>query len=330
VSDNTVEARVARFGDDYNAARTEIEKVIVGQTDVVDGVLTAVFASGHVLLEGVPGLGKTSLVRALAETLRLDFKRVQFTPDLMPSDVTGTRVLVESRDGHREFEFQRGPLFANLVLADEINRASPRTQSSLLEAMQERSVSDGVTTYELDPPFFVMATQNPLDMEGTYPLPEAQLDRFLFKLIVPFPAADTLAAVLERTTANEPPHASPVLERDAILEHQRLAREVVIASHVRDYVIRLTLATHPHSEHAPESVREYVAYGASPRGAQALELAAKVRALMDGRLNVDFDDVRAVALPALRHRVLLNFEGSAERVETDTLVADALAGVEAT
>ena len=327
MSEDAVEARVDRFVDAYNAAREQIERVIVGQTDVVDGVLTAIFASGHVLLEGVPGLGKTSLVRAVAETLRLDFKRVQFTPDLMPSDVTGTRVLVESADGRREFEFQKGPLFANLVLADEINRASPRTQSSLLEAMQERSISDGVTTYDLDPPFFVMATQNPLDMEGTYPLPEAQLDRFLFKLLVPFPTADTLAAILERTTANEPPHASPVLERDAIIEHQRLAREVVIASHVRDYVIRLTLATHPNSEHAPESVREYVEYGASPRGAQALELAAKVRALTDRRLNVDFDDVRAVALPALRHRVLLNFEGSAERVVTDTLVTDVLEAV---
>jgi MoxR-like ATPase len=327
VSDNAVAARVDGFVDAYNAARAEIEGVIVGQTEVVDGVLTAIFAAGHVLLEGVPGLGKTSLVRALADVLRLDFKRVQFTPDLMPSDVTGTRVLVESADGRRQFEFQKGPLFAHLVLADEINRASPRTQSSLLEAMQERSVSDGVTTYELDAPFFVMATQNPLDMEGTYPLPEAQLDRFLFKLLVPFPSADTIATILERTTSNEPPRAAPVLARETIIEYQRLVREVLIASPVRDYVIRLTLATHPHSDHAPESVREYVAYGASPRGAQALELAAKVRALMDRRLNVDFGDVRAVALPALRHRVLLNFEGSAERVISDTLVADVLESV---
>ena len=328
MSDNAVEARVDRFVDAYSAARDEIEGVIVGQTEVVDGVLTAIFAAGHVLLEGVPGLGKTSLVRALADVLRLDFKRVQFTPDLMPSDVTGTRVLVESSEGRREFQFQKGPLFANLVLADEINRASPRTQSSLLEAMQERSVSDGVTTYELDAPFFVMATQNPLDMEGTYPLPEAQLDRFLFKLLVPFPSAGTLATILERTTSNEPPHAAPILERDAIIEYQRLVREVLIASPVRDYVIRLTLATHPHCDHAPESVREYVAYGASPRGAQALELAAKGRALMDRRLNVDFEDVRAVALPALRHRVLLNFEGSAERVVPDTLVTDVLESVQ--
>ena len=317
-----VQARVSRFAERFESAQNEIEKVIVGQREVVRGVLIAVFAGGHVLLEGVPGLGKTSLVRALSQTLDLTFKRVQFTPDLMPSDITGTRLLVEQSDGRRAFEFQKGPLFANLVLADEINRASPRTQSALLEAMQERSISEGDTTHALDAPFFVMATQNPLEMEGTYPLPEAQLDRFMMKLRVPYPDAATLVEVLERTTRRESPSISPILDATAIIEMQALARSVHVESSVRRKLVNLVLATHPTNERSPDSVKEYAAYGA-----QSLELGAKVVALTDGRMNIAREDVEAVALACLSHRVLLNFEAAADRIDPDTLVNDALDSV---
>lgn len=326
MSEELLEKEVRAFQERFRAVREEVGKVIVGLDEVVEGVLIALFAEGHVLLEGVPGVGKTTLVRTLAAALRLSFKRIQFTPDLMPSDITGTRLLIEA-DGRRRFEFQKGPLFANLVLADEINRASPRTQSALLEAMQERSVSEGTTTHVLERPFLVLATQNPLEMEGTYPLPEAQLDRFFVKLLVPPPDADALTMILRRTATDETPEVTAVLDAPTLVAMQSLVRQVPVASSVRSYIVRLTLATHPRSESAPESIRRYVAYGASPRAAQAMELGAKVRALAAGRLNVAFEDVTAMALPVLRHRLLLNFEGVADRIPNDQLVGDVLKAV---
>ena len=298
----------------------EVGKVIVGQREVVRYVLIALIAGGHVLLEGVPGLGKTMLVRTLASALNLKFSRIQFTPDLMPSDITGTVILVEDEAGRRTFQFQPGPIFANLVLADEINRATPKTQSALLEAMQERTVTVSNTIHRLPRPFFVLATQNPIEMEGTYPLPEAQLDRFFFKLLVSFPRADELIDILNRTTAVGEPRAEPVADGETILAMGELARGLAVASPVMDYVARLVLATHPENPEAPDVVRRYVRYGSSPRGAQALVLGAKIAALLDGRFNVAIDDVRAVALPALRHRVILNFEGQAEGIQPDQVI----------
>jgi MoxR-like ATPase len=307
------------------AVEDEVGKLIVGQQEILREVLICLVAGGHALLEGVPGLGKTMLIRTIAETLDLDFSRIQFTPDLMPADITGTNILAEGERGAREFRFQPGPLFGNLILADEINRATPKTQSALLEAMQEASVTVANNTYKLQPPFFVLATQNPLEMEGTYPLPEAQLDRFLFKLIVRFPTAADLSEILARTTTTGLPKVKKAANGDEVVRMQALAREVPIASHVRDYVVRLLLATHPDSATAPTAVRKYVRYGASPRGAQAIVLAAKIRALLEGRLNVAFEDVRALAAPALRHRVVLNFEGEAEGISTDEVIEDVLA-----
>ena len=320
-----VRERCERFRDAYHRARDEIGKVIVGHTEVVDGVLAALFVGGNVLLEGVPGLGKTMLVRTLGEVLRLDFSRIQFTPDLMPADIIGTNVVSEDPDtGRRRFEFQRGPIFAQLVLADEINRATPKSQSALLEAMQERSVTVGGVVHTLEKPFFVMATQNPIEQEGTYPLPEAQLDRFIFKLNVGYSGLDDLLTIMDRTTGGEAPSVEPVLDGPAILDAQRLAREVVVAPHVAEYAARLVLATHPEGEHAPEITNRYVRVGASPRGAQALVLGAKVRALTEGRFHAAFEDVDAVAAQALRHRVVLNFEAEADRVDPDAVVAGVL------
>jgi len=304
------------------AARIEAEvgKVIVGQREVIRYVLIALIAGGHVLLEGVPGLGKTMLVRTLASALSLKFSRIQFTPDLMPSDITGTTILVEDEAGRRTFQFQPGPIFANLVLADEVNRATPKTQSALLEAMQERTVTVSNTIHRLPRPFFVLATQNPIEMEGTYPLPEAQLDRFFFKLLVSFPQADELIDILNRTTTVEEPRAEPVADGEAILAMGELARGLAVASPVMDYIVRLVLATHPENPEAPDIVRRFVRYGSSPRGAQALVLGAKIMALLDGRFNVAIDDVRAVAAPALRHRIILNFEGQAEGIQPDQVI----------
>jgi MoxR-like ATPase len=316
------------FRDDFAALRDEVAKVIVGQAEIIDGTLTALIAGGHVLLEGVPGLGKTLLVRTLAEALHLKFQRIQFTPDLMPADLIGTNVVLETPEGHRKFEFQQGPVFANLILADEINRATPKTQSALLEAMQERSVTVAGKTHELVRPFFVMATQNPLEMEGTYPLPEAQLDRFLFKLLVKFPSGAEIERILDRTTEGHDPHAEPIFDGQRIVALSRLARQIPIADELRRYGIALVLATHPDSEHATEMVRKYVRYGSSPRGAQALILAAKIRAILDRRYHVARDDLRAVAPPALRHRLILNFEGQAENVQADQIVEDILRTVE--
>jgi MoxR-like ATPase len=318
-------AAVAGFRADLDRLFTEIGRRLVGQTPIVEGVVAALLAGGHVLLEGVPGLGKTLLVKTLGEALDLSFSRVQFTPDLMPADVVGTNMIVE-HGGDRRFEFQRGPVFAHLVLADEINRATPKTQSALLEAMQEQSVTVGKQTYPLLPPFFVLATQNPIEMEGTYPLPEAQLDRFFSKLRVELPSRDELHDILDRTTGAVDPAVRPVLGRDRILEMRDLVRQVPVARPIQDYVVRLVEATHP-ARSAVAEVKKFVRYGSSPRGAQAVILAAKIRALSAGRFAPSFDDVRRAAPPALRHRVLLNFEGEAEGISTDAVLASIIAGL---
>ncbi len=327
-----------RFRADFAAVREQIGRAVVGHAEVVEGVLIALFAGGHVLLEGVPGIGKTLLVRTLARALDLSFSRIQFTPDLMPADVTGTTVVVESEaeggSRTRDFVFRPGPVFAQILLADEINRATPKTQSALLEAMQERSVTVAGTTHTLPDPFFVLATQNPIEQEGTYPLPEAQLDRFFFKLLVGSSTRADLAEILDRTATGRTTEVQRVLEAGAITAHQRLVRRVAIAPHVRDYAVRLVLATHPPTEayraeqarerFATPMVEKYVRLGASPRAAQALELGGKVAALLDGRAAVSIDDIRRVAPAALRHRIILNFEAEAEGVSTDAIVRNVL------
>ncbi|RYE78910.1 MAG: MoxR family ATPase [Myxococcales bacterium] len=320
MSEQATREDVAWFQGKIGKLREEIAKVIVGNREVVDGALTCLLAGGHALLEGVPGLGKTLLVRTLAQSLSLQFSRVQFTPDLMPADILGTTMIEEDAQGKKNFEFRRGPIFANIVLADEINRATPKTQSALLEAMAETSVTIGRTTHKLERPFLVMATQNPLESEGTYPLPEAQLDRFFFKLNVPFPGRDELKGILSRTTGDGQAQASPVVTQAEILKMQQLVRQVPVADHVQDLTVRLLQATHPDGPDAPAMVKQYVRFGASPRGAQAVLLAAKIRALFDGRFAASGDDVKSMALPALRHRVLLNFEGEAEGVRSDQVL----------
>lgn len=314
--------RVEEFGELYRRIREELGRVVVGQAEVVEGVLLAVFSGGHVLLEGVPGVGKTLLVKALAKVLGLQFSRIQFTPDLMPADVVGTTVLVQDPEGRRTLTFQRGPIFSQIVLADEVNRATPKTQSALLEAMQEYAVTVAGVSYPLDRPFFVLATQNPIEMEGTYPLPEAQLDRFLFKLRVPFPDAESVVEILERTTGSKLPEVRTVADAHTVLRMQALVREVLAASHVQAYVARLVEATHPHGPRPARAARRWVRYGASPRGAQALLLGAKARALACGRAHASTEDVRAVAPAALRHRLLLNFEAEAEGVDADQVVRE--------
>jgi MoxR-like ATPase len=317
-----VQKDVAQFAKDCGAIREEVGKMIVGHREIIDGVITAMLAGGNVLLEGVPGLGKTMLVRTLSQTLGLHFSRIQFTPDLMPTDILGTTILVEGDDGSKEFRFERGPIFANIVLADEINRATPKTQSAMLEAMQERSVTIGKETMTLQNPFFVLATQNPLEMEGTYPLPEAQLDRFLFKLQVRFPNLDELHTIMDRTTAGESPELEKVVNQERLVAMKAFASGVPVARHVQDYALRLLQATHPEHPSAPSMTKRYVRFGSSPRGAQGILKAAKVGALMDGRFNVSTDDIRAAALPALRHRVILNFEGEAEGIDADEIIAE--------
>jgi MoxR-like ATPase len=319
--------QIEKFREVYNGLREEIGKVIVGQQEIVDGTLNALFANGHVLLEGVPGLGKTLLVRTLSQVLDLSFNRIQFTPDLMPADVLGTNMVHETDDGKRAFEFQHGPIFAHLVLADEINRATPKTQSAMLEAMQERSVTVGGKIRKLDLPFFVLATQNPIDQEGTYPLPEAQLDRFFYKLLVGYPTAGELSEIVTRTTEGSSVQVSKVVDGATLIELQQLVQQVPVASHVKDYAIRLILATHPNTETALDITNQFLRFGSSPRGAQALLLGAKVRALTEGRFNVSFDDVAVVAPPALRHRLIVNFEAEAEGVTTDIVLDKIMAGV---
>jgi MoxR-like ATPase len=320
----SIQERAEQFRQAYGRLQAEIGKVIVGHSEIVHGVLACLFVGGHVLLEGVPGLGKTLLVRTLSQALDLKFNRIQFTPDLMPADIIGTNVIMESPDGKRVFSFQPGPLFAQIVLADEINRATPKTQSALLEAMQEHSITIGGTVHRLEEPFFVMATQNPIEQEGTYPLPEAQLDRFFFKLIVDYSGREEMAAILDRTTRAEWPKAEKVMDGSEIARWQQLVREVLVAPAVQDYAIRLVMATHPGGEFATAETNRYLRFGASPRGAQALVLAGKVRALLEARYNVSFEDIRRAYLPALRHRVLLNFEAQAENISTDTVLAQIL------
>jgi len=325
----TQDARVQDFVASFELLRAEVEKVIVGHRDVINHVLTGMFAGGHVLLEGVPGLGKTLLIKTLAEGLELSFSRIQFTPDLMPADIIGTNIIVEDADGRKHFQFQQGPIFAHILLADEINRATPKTQSALLEGMQEASVTVGGVSRPLPGPFFVLATQNPIEMEGTYPLPEAQLDRFLLKLRVRYPAIEELNAIIDRTTQAHAVTVNRVMSGAKVMAFRELIREVPIAAHVRDMASTIVMATHPLWEHAPETTRRFVRYGASPRGAQALVLAAKVRALAEGRFNVSVEDLRALAAPALRHRIILNFEGEAEGIDVDNLVGQIVESAEA-
>jgi MoxR-like ATPase len=323
-------AEVQAFSRDVTRLRDEVGKVIVGHEAIVEGVVTALLAGGHALLEGVPGLGKTMLVRTLADAVHLTFSRIQFTPDLMPADILGTNVIVED-GGSKRFQVQRGPIFANVVLADEVNRATPKTQSALLEAMQEHHVTVSKTTYKLDEPFFVLATQNPLEMEGTYPLPEAQLDRFLVKLKVQFPSREALHTILDRTTGQSDVRAEKVLSAERLLELRGLVRHVPVARPVQDFCVRLIQATHPEpaghdaASTVPPLTRKYVRYGSSPRGAQACLLAAKIRALLDQRFAVSTDDIRAAAKPALRHRLILNFEGEAEGIDPDAIIDSILA-----
>lgn len=323
----STESKIQSFRQTWESLRAEIGKVMVGADPIVEGTLTAIFAGGHVLLEGVPGLGKTLLVRTLSEVLELSFNRIQFTPDLMPADILGTNMVMETPDGRRAFEFQRGPIFAHIVLADEINRATPKTQSAMLEAMQEKSVTAGGEIRKLVEPFFVLATQNPIDQEGTYPLPEAQLDRFFFKLLVGYPTAAELTEVLNRTTEGVKPQVNKVLDGAALMELQKLVREVPVASHVKDYAVRLVLATHPKTDTAAAVTNQYLRFGSSPRGAQCLILAGKVRALTQGRFNASFEDIQTVAAATLRHRLILNFEAEAEGVTTDLIIAQILKDV---
>ncbi len=320
----SIEKDAEEFAQRYKAVRDQLGRVIVGHSDIVHGVLTCLFVGGHCLLEGVPGLGKTLLVRTLAETLDLDFSRIQFTPDLMPADILGTNMVVETLEGKRTFEFQKGPLFTQICLADEINRATPKTQSAMLETMQEQKVSIAGKVFPMKLPFFVMATQNPIEQEGTYPLPEAQLDRFFFKLVVGYSNREELAAIIDRTTRGVSVKPEKVMDGTEILRWQQLIREVIIAPHVQDYIVRLTLATHPNGPFAQPVTNQYLRWGSSPRGAQTVTLAAKVRALLSGRYNVSFDDIRRVYLPAMRHRVILNFEAAAEGIEPDQVLTDIL------
>jgi MoxR-like ATPase len=323
----STEAQIQSFRQTWQNLRTEIGKVIVGNDEIVEGTLTAIFSGGHVLLEGVPGLGKTLLVRTLSEVLELSFNRIQFTPDLMPADILGTNMVMETPDGRREFQFQRGPIFAHIILADEINRATPKTQSAMLEAMQEKSVTAGGEIRKLVEPFFVLATQNPIDQEGTYPLPEAQLDRFFFKLLVGYPSAAELTEVITRTTEGVKPEINKVLDGPSLIELQQLVRQVPVASHVKDYAVRLVLATHPKTDTAVPVANQYLRFGSSPRGAQCLILAGKVRALTHSRFNVSFEDIQTVAAASLRHRLILNFEAEAEGITTDHIVAQILKDV---
>lgn len=323
VSNNNFEQQSEEFSQNFKSVREEIAKFIVGQDEVVENVLVAILCGGHVLLEGVPGLGKTALVNTLAQAMNLDFGRIQFTPDLLPSDVVGTQVLVE-HEGRRELQFQPGPVFCNILLADEINRATPKTQSALLETMQEKRVTVANKTHSLPPPFFVLATQNPIENDGTYPLPEAQLDRFFFKLEVPLPSHDEFSEILNRTGGNQLPEISPVLTGEQIIAMGQTLRQIPIESSVQDYLVKIVRQTHPTNEAAPKKLLNYVRHGASPRAAQAILAAARARALLDNRYHVAREDVEAAALPAMRHRLILSFEGEAEGISPDDVINSAI------
>ena len=325
--DNSFQQQAEEFRKRYNQVKDEVGKVIVGHDDIVHGVLTCMMIGGHCLLEGAPGLGKTLLVSTLSKVLSLDSNRIQFTPDLMPADILGTNMVAESPDGKRSFEFQRGPIFTQICLADEINRATPKTQSAMLETMQEGTVTVGGETYTLKKPFFVLATQNPIEQEGTYPLPEAQLDRFLFKLVVGYSNREELSEILNRTTKGFTADLNQVIDGEEIIKWQGVVRQVILADHLRDYIVRLTIATHPEGEYSTDITNQYLRWGASPRGAQAIALAAKVRALLEGRFNVSFEDIRGVYLPAMRHRVVLNFEAQAESISSDQVLLEILDSV---
>ncbi len=318
--------QIEQFQAEFQRVNSEISKVIVGYGEVIDDLLITVLARGHAILEGVPGVGKTRLVQTLSDVLHLKSSRIQFTPDLMPADIVGTNVVQESDTGHKVLEFQPGPVFANIVLADEINRATPKTQSALLEAMQEKTVTVGNQTYRLEPPFIVLATLNPLELEATYPLPEAQVDRFFMKLRMDFPDMDSIHEILDRTTQSESPVVERVWDADQILDLRQTALGLQISDAVQDYAIRIVMATQPTTEYAHDLTKRYLRYGASPRGSQALVIGAKVCALLNGRREVAREDIRSVVLPALRHRVILNFEGEAERIDPDTILQAIITG----
>jgi MoxR-like ATPase len=322
-----IEAAASPAVAKLNQVRDEIAKIIVGQQNVVDGVLICLLGGGHVLLEGVPGLGKTTLLRTLARALSLRYSRIQFTPDLMPADIVGSMIMETDDRGHKMLRFQAGPIFAHLVLADEINRATPKTQSALLEAMQERTVTSGTTTHELESPFLVMATQNPIEMEGTYPLPEAQLDRFLMKILVTYPSHAELARIVERTIAREESTVHAVLDRDDVLQLRSVCREVLIAPHVQDYAVKLVMATQPGEREAHDFARRYIRYGSSPRGAQALVECGRVLALLRGRFHLSVEDVRELAPSVLRHRIILNFDAHADGKTPDSILSAIISGV---
>lgn len=322
----TTEAETEKFRENFEKLRAEIGKFIVGQEQIIEDVLIAIICGGHVLLEGVPGLGKTALVTTIAQAVDLKFRRVQFTPDLLPADITGTQILVE-KGGEKVFQFEQGPIFSNILLADEINRATPKTQSALLETMQEKSVTVAGKTHQLDLPFFVLATQNPIEQDGTYPLPEAQLDRFFFKLYVEVPSHDEFSKILDRTGGTESPKINPVLNGEDILEMSDLRKQVPIDKDVQDYLVKIVLATHPENEHAPQKIKQYIRNGASPRAAQSILAASRVRALLDGRYHVAREDIDRMAIPALRHRIIMSFEGEAEGIRPDEILSDLISKI---
>ncbi|MBL7174922.1 MAG: MoxR family ATPase [Desulfobacteraceae bacterium] len=311
----------------FDLITNELSKAIVGQTSLIQQILICLICGGHGLIEGVPGLGKTLIVKSLGQVLNLEYSRIQFTPDLMPADILGTNIVNQDEAGHRFFEFYKGPIFGQIILADEINRATPKTQSALLEAMQEEEVTVFGTKYTLEPPFIVLATQNPLEMEGTYPLPEAQIDRFFFKLKIQYPSPDQLVEIIDKTTADYQPTLNHAIDTDSILQMKALVREVPIASHVKDYAIRIVLASHPNDKYPIQKTQQYVRFGASPRAVQSLVMAGKVRALLEGRYNASLEDIKAVAKPALRHRIILNLRGEAEGIDTDDIIEDIVGGV---
>lgn len=321
--------KIKELVDNIKNIEDEIGKAIIGQKDIIRQVLIAILSGGNVLLEGVPGLGKTQLVKTLARVMDMSFSRIQFTPDLMPADVIGTSIIIRDGQGNGNFEFQRGPIFANLVLADEINRATPKTQSALLEAMQEHTVTSGKTTYKLTEPFMVLATQNPIEMEGTYPLPEAQLDRFMFKLNVDFPSLEELYNIIDVTITNNDVNINRIIDGQKILEYREIIRSVPIARPVQEYALKIVLGTHPENSVSPEVSKKYIRFGASPRAAQAIILASKVRAIMEGRFNVSFEDIKYTAYPSLRHRFFLNFDAIADGINADKLITQILESIKA-